>query len=218
MNRFLVLTVVVIAFITSGWASHGHVGVSSQCRNATCLVSASSSLTSIILALGLLAFLLLYRQREYAPDRQTIVGVWRRIGAFLIDFWLVLLIMSPLAALPVLISEASYTGSFEWSFARGYSRPSDSLYLLPAVFATFAALFLYHHQHGRSSRPTIGQYILGYRIAPLAGCEPRYARRVLLSFVGLCVWPISVILALREPDKAFWWDTASRTKAERVVV
>src|SRR5689334_6663237 len=99
MNRLWVLALIVAAFVSTGWASGGSVGVSSECRNADCVVSASSSLLSVALAVGLAIFLVVYRQREYAFDATKVVGVWRRFGSFLLDFALVLMIVSPLAAL-----------------------------------------------------------------------------------------------------------------------
>jgi hypothetical protein len=218
MNRHLLLALVMAVFFLSGWASGGNIGVSSECRNADCYVSASSSLLSILLAIGLAIFLVTYPQRSRPDDTSTVVGVWRRFGAFFLDCLLVMVIVSPLSAIPVLVSEASYSGTFQWAFERDHSRPTDSLYIFPGVLAGFLALFYYFYQHGRSGRPTVGQYVSSYRVtdAPDSG-EPRYALRVVMSFLGLCMWPISVILALRNPNKAFWWDAATRTRVVPVV-
>jgi hypothetical protein len=126
------------------------------------------------------------------------------------------MIVSPLAALPILAVEVKYADTFQWSFMREYSRPTDSLYFSLGGLAGFAALFLYFYQHGRLGRPTVGQYVLSYRVVPSSGGKPSYALRVLLSFVGLCMWPVSVILASRNSHKTFWWDGATKTEVVRV--
>jgi hypothetical protein len=218
MGRLAVLLMVVAAFALSSWASGGNIGASSECQNAGCVVSASSSIFSVGLGFALALLLAIYRQRQTAFDYSRIVAVWRRFGAFLLDLAVVLLVMAPVGAIPILVAEAKYSGSFEWTFARHYSRPTDAVLILPSVFATFLVLFVYLYLHARSHRATIGQFISGYRVTddPDSGAS-RYALRVVLSFVGLCAWPVSLVPALRRRDKAFWWDVVTRTKVARVV-
>ena len=219
MNRLTAFSLVIAAFLLTGWASGGNIGASSECQDAECVVSASSSILSVGLGFALALLLTLYRLRQNADDSARIVGVWRRFGAFLLDLMLVLMIMAPVGAIPILVAEAKYSGTFEWAFTRHYSRPTDTVLILPSVLATFLALFVYLYLHARSHRPTIGQFISGYRVTanPSSGAAPKYALRVVLSFVGLCAWPVSVVPALRRPDKAFWWDVVTRTKVARVV-
>jgi hypothetical protein len=212
MNRRLVLVLVVVAFVAAGWASDGNIGASSECINRRCDVSASSSWLAVFTAFGLTGFMSFYPQRRCPGDPSRIVGVWRRVGSFLVDFTFVLMIVAPLAALPILAVEAEYAETFQWSFAREYPRPTDWLLFTSGALAGFAALFLYFYQHERLGRPTVGQYVLGYRVVPTSDGKPNYALRVLLSFVGLCIWPVSMILASRNSHKAFWWDGATGTK------
>jgi hypothetical protein len=217
MNRLLVLAVVLVAFIAVGWASDGNVGASSECTNGQCVVRASSSWLAVVTAFGLTGFMWFYPQRRCPLDQSRAVGVWRRFASFLVDFAFVLMIVSPLAALPILAVEAKYAEPFQWSFAREYSRPTDLLFFSLGGLAGFAALFLYFYQHARLGRPTVGQYVFSYRVVPSSDGKPSYAWRVLLSFVGLCMWPVSVILASRNSHKAFWWDGATKTEVVRVV-
>lgn len=217
MMRLLAFLVVIVAFVLSTWASGGSIGASSECVNDDCLVAASSSALSIVTAIVLLLFLVFYPRHEEVPDLSKAVGVWRRFGAFFLDFALAILIASPIVTLPILFAEASHSGAFVWSFHRDFSRPTDSLYLAPAAFAMFLVLFLYFYLHARIGRATIGQYILGFRIRPADGNDaPKHGMRVVLSFMGLCVWPVSAILALCHPRKAFWWDSATATNAIRM--
>lgn len=219
MNRFIVLILILIALFANSWVSGGGVGASSECRGTECLVSASSSIGSICIALALLFFVLFYPRQETKTDEENVVGVWRRFGAFLLDFSLILLVLSPFTALPLLIAEANYTGSFQWAFVREFGRDTDYIYLLPAVVIDFAILFYYFYYHLREKKPTLGQYVLNYRVIGDEESTKKswYALRVLYSFLGLCVWPISVILALFKPKKSFWWDGCTNTEVIRVV-
>lgn len=217
MSRLAVFTVVLVSLALSSWAAGGSVGASSACENARCAVNASSSLISILISVALTVFVLIYPQRTSAPHETSVVGVWRRFGAFFLDFASVVMVVSALGAVPLLIAEASFTGVFQWSFERDFARPTDTVYVLPAVFGGFLLLFLYFYLHPRVNRQTLGQYVLGYRVMEVStAAKPRYGVRVLLAFVGLCMWPISVILALRTPRKAFWWDSATNSRVVRV--
>jgi len=215
MGKLLTFAFVIGALFLSASLSGDHVGASSSCVNNQCVVGGSSSAGSIIIGLVIIAFLFLRPNQRTVIDGTGVVGVWRRLGAFFIDFVLVLLVISPIAALPLLIAEASYTGAFEWSFVRKFARPSDGYLVLPGVIASFAALYFYFFYHPLKGKQTIGEYILGFKIiaATDVGPRPIYGTRPITSFVGLCAWPISVYFALRKEDKRFWWDTDSRTRA-----
>jgi hypothetical protein len=217
MNRFAVFAVVLGSVVLSSWAADGSVGASSNCENARCVVSASSSPISILLSVALVLFVVTYPQRTSASDETRVVGVWRRFGAFFLDFASVVMVVSSLGAVPVLVAEAGFTGAFQWTFERDFARPTDTAYVLPAALGAFLLLFLYFYLHARVNRQTIGQYVLGYRVSVAsAAAKPRHGVRVLLAFVGLCMWPISVILALMTLRKAFWWDLATNSRVVRV--
>lgn len=217
MNRYLVLVLVIGVVLLSSWASGDSVGATSACENGQCIVSASTSSLSIFIAAAIVAFMFLYRQQVTEFEDKKIVGVWRRFGAFYLDFMFVLLALSPLAALPMVFAESGFTGEFQWSFEREFSRPTDSSYLLSSIFSVFVGLYYYFYKHGQLNRPTIGQYVLNYKVVRASSEEvPLYGRRVLFSFFGLCACPISLVLALRRSDKAFWWDKVTKTRVVRV--
>lgn len=117
----------------------------------------------------------------------------------------------------MLVAEGHFTGQFQWSFTREFTRPTDTMIVLPVALGCFLALFVYFYMHARIGRQTLGQYVLGYRVtASSADVQPAYGQRVVLSFVGLCIWPISVIMAVRKPSKDFWWDSATNSKVARL--
>ena len=42
--------------------------------------------------------------------------------------------------------------------------------------------------------------------------RPQIGQRFILSFIGTCVWPISIVLTLRNESKAFWWVDATQCR------
>jgi len=220
MSPRLVFIVVVGAYLVSSCASGGSVGANSECVNSNCLVNASSSLASLLVGTALALFVVKYQQRPGAIDNAKVVGFWRRIGAFVTDCAVVLLVLAPVAALPLLVVEGHYTGTFHWAFERRFSRSTDMVILLPGIAASFAGLFLYFYVHARFGRPTVGQYVLGFRVTASGepGAAPNWGARVVYSFMGLCMWPVSVLLAWRTPQKICWWDSRTYTRVIRVQV
>lgn len=219
MRRLTVFLIVAGAFYLIPAMAGGQAVGTSTCVDNACNVVVSSSPESMILAIGLALFVVIYPQGANTVDNTRVVGVWRRFGAFVLDYAAILAATVPLAALPALLAEARDTGHFRWSFARTFERPDDwNNFLIPGV-AIFIILFAYFYLHARIGRQTLGQYVLGYRVvrADQAGPSPAYALRVILSFLGLCWWPISVIFALFKPDKAFWWDALTGTRVVRVL-
>ncbi len=217
LRKIHVLLVLAFAFAVSAWWSSGSLGVQSACANSQCAVRASSSPIALAVAVALIVFLFAYRQHQYAPNDHAPVGVWRRLGAFFVDFATIMLMFSPIGAMPALLGEAHFTGEFHWAFERDFGRPSDAPLVVPAVLVGFLCLFVYFYAHARMGRQTLGQYLLSYRLEGAGGAaEPAYGRRTVLSFIGLCAWPISLVLALRNPRKAFWWDGATDSKVIRV--
>ena len=214
-GRLLMLLTVVGAFILSASLSGDHIGASSSCVNDECIVGASSSLGSVVISIAIIGMLIFSPKLKTEVDPTRIVGVWRRLGAFYIDFLLVLLAIAPITVLPMLIAEAGHTGDFQWSFTRKFARPNDTIFVLPAVLLTFAALYFYFFYHPWKRKQTVGEYILGFKIIAESdrGLGPSFGLRPMISFIGLCAWPISLFFALRKDDKRFWWDTESRTRA-----
>ena len=217
MSRLLVFAVIALGVITSSWGSADTLGAQLRCENSACLVSAGATPQSLVVAIAILAFLFTYSQREQEPNNQAIVGVWRRLGAFLLDFTTIMVIAAPIGAMPTLIAEYYYTDSYQWSFARDFERPTDMLLIMPVGIGIFMAMFFYFYVHAKRGIQTLGQYVLGYRVVAANSAEgPSYGMRALLSFVGLCAWPVSVVLAMKHERKAFWWDAATGSQVVRV--
>jgi uncharacterized RDD family membrane protein YckC len=213
MHRFFVLLIVLAFVFGTTSFSGGYVGVSSECRGGQCFVIASTSIASIILGLIFIIFAIKF-PREIRNNTENRAGFWRRFGAFILDFIAVLMALTPIVALPTILSEYFYTGSFEWAFQRDYSRSTDILVIFPSVLILLAGLIYYFYKYTLISKPTLGQYVLGYRIVSNNGAmDSSIARkRVLLSVLGMCLWPIAVIHGLIK-KRVFWWDSGSNSIA-----
>ncbi len=218
MARLVTFLLVIFALYISASYSGEYLGVQSSCINSRCVVGAHSSILSIIISIALVLFLVLRPNQKVKIQDDRVVGVWRRLGAFYLDFALVLLIVVPITAIPMLVAEGQHTGTFEWFFVRKFTRPSDAFFALPAVLACFAALYFYFFYTPFKDRQTLGEYVLGFKIVPAneVGYPPNFGWRPFLGFIGLCTLPISVYYALKKDDKRFWWDTESRTRAVMV--
>ncbi len=209
--------IAVIATISiSTFLADENLKSSSQCINGDCYVSVSSSVTSLVIG-GLLAiFAMFFPRIEQEAEPNLTVEVWRRLGAFYIDSATVLVITSPYMNIPILIAEANHSSGFAWNFERDFARPEDTIFLIPTIFGPFAFLYLYFYLYTKAEKQTLGQYSMSYKVCRLEGAEPKYALRVVYSYIGLCIWPYSVIMALRKPDYECWWDSSSNTQVLRV--
>ncbi|MES1197055.1 MAG: RDD family protein [Pseudomonadota bacterium] len=206
---WVALIVVALSGVTLLATTNG--GVQDYCGSKDCAVHAATSPLSLVASVCLLVFVLVHAHESAEPDRTDPVSFRRRFVGFLIDFCVGLCACVPLLVVPVLLIEARQSGVFRWEFSRDYGRPTDVVIVL-IVFLTFGALFAYFYAHARIGRQTVGQYVLGYQIEPLPGAKPQYAANVILGYIGLCMWPISLFLAARRIDKAFWWSLRTGTR------
>jgi len=213
LHRILIFAITAILFYLITNFSGGNVGVSSACMDESCMVVASTSLFSIMFGVIFILFAILF-PRAIRNDGEKLAGFWRRFGAFLIDFIVIILSLSPILALPLIITEYSYTGDFSWAFKREFSRPTDNAVIMPSVFISLFSLVYYFYKFTLMSKPTIGQYILGYRIIgdSVAISKSVALKRVGLSMLGMCAWPIAIIHGLIK-KRVFWWDSGSGSRA-----
>ena len=218
MKKVDLLILIIASFILSAVFAGSGVGASSYCGNSDCNVSASSSFISIVISMVMLALITRYSQINSDEVTSIPVRLRRRLAAFIIDFFVILVITIPLSALVFLVIESAYTDLFQWSFSRKFARPTDTPVLVVTIFGVYFLMFYYFYKHLRINRQTAGQYILGYKIINDLDeiRNPRYGRRVLYSFIGLCTWPVTLVHSYNNPKKIMWWDKSTFTRAVRV--
>ena len=216
MNRYLALAIMLTLFFASTRGAGGHVGATSVCENSNCYTEASASLISLVLGVITGLFALLCPRQEMVANPAKPVGIFQRFGAFLLDIMVVMAAFTPALTFPILYFEAQATGAFAWSFSRDFARATDVLALMPGILLAQISLVAYFYFHATKNRQTIGQYILGYSVLPEVGAVPNYLARTIYAVIGMCLWPISIYMAARRLDRAFWWDGASGTFVQRV--
>jgi len=89
--------------------------------------------------------------------------------------------------------------------------------MLPTILFIFTLLFYYFYKHLMLNKQTIGQYILGYKIKFKDDAIDRKSVifRLIYSYFGLCIWPLSWIFAMLN-DRVYWWDKISNTSVELI--
>ncbi len=136
------------------------LGFSLHCVGDSCTVAASSTIPNIIIAVLMVLFFAFYPQINIQTVAVNDFGLLHKIIAFLIDFFIIVMVVSPFSALPLLLAEFNHTGVFAWAFERDYSRSSDSLYSALILLFSLMIIGYYFYKHKKLKRPTLGQYLL----------------------------------------------------------
>lgn len=204
----LLVSIVAINLIVPNQDS----GMSAECVGGQCIYAASTSVSAILMS----AFwgLVLFTNRELPiNDASHEAGFWRRLAAFFIDFWVLMAVFIPIFVMPVLLAEFAHTGDFQWNFIRDFSRTGDWPLRAFLALVHITAMVKCQAFFIRNSKPTLGQYILGIRIIPATDSSPpiQATKRVLLSLVGLFIWPIAIYTAIRR-RKVYFWDRMTDTR------
>jgi len=212
MKRLKLAATIFVLTLIYGLLSPGESGVEAGTRDAEYIFSASGSLAGIFVGVGIGLILINLPFEKFTVNPSSKVGVLRRIGAMYINLFVVMLPTVALVTLPVLIIEAWHTGIFQWSVYREFERGTDWV-IGASVMAVFVLYVFYYYWSLISSRPTIGQYLMGYTISSFdpIWTPKRALMRISLTLLTMCIWPIAVIFALRHPQKAFLFDVFSES-------
>ena len=216
MSRLWVL-LLLIAVLVAQFATSSQHGFQANCVNDQCYVVAATSQVGLIASIVLALFLILYPQLRPQVEHTEPVKLWKRGLALYVDFFVALSIAAPAATLPLLIEEGRVTGAFQWHFERDFARPTDAALAVPAILGMFVVLFLYFYIHLGLRRQTIGQYLMGFRIEPEPDTEMNALSVVLLSWIGMCMWPFALYGAAKHPEKLFWWNVQTKTRVIEAV-
>ena len=152
-----------------------------------------------------------------------VVGIpsWkRRFAAFLIDFYVVMMTMTPFVALIPLAAEALRTGQFAWAFERKYTVDSDFYIAIPLVLVMMGLLAVYFAWPIGKGRQTVGCYLLRLKVTPDDASRGHFGlsrglRRVFLGFIGLGSWPFIWLLG-RGKDGSTWYDRSTNCRVNLV--
>jgi len=180
---------VALSFFLLRLFSAGVVGYTSHWEDGKGYVAAGSHPVLLAWAIGSIALLVLLFRIRAEEIPAGVPSGWRRIVAFLIDFWFSLAILASFGGIIPLWLESLRTGHFAWSFKRDFTVPNDSIIFL-LVLTTLGLMFLYFVWPLTKGKQTVGYFILRLRVAPPFGTRgaftfPQAARRVWLAFTGI---------------------------------
>ncbi len=175
-------------------------------------IAIALSLMGIMLYLWLLSANIEVKATSRAP-------MWRRFGAFVIDFYFAGSTIAALAGLIAVAVESDQTGTFHWHFQREYGVSLDRMFGVPLALAAMALIFLYFVYPLTKAKPTVGCYLL--RIGTFSQSAPGSlvkmslsdaARRISFEFRGLCAW---WKLWRRNPAGQTWYDEKTNVIVSR---
>jgi len=219
MNRLITFIVFALVFIVSMYGTE-KMGVKSEQVNSQYYFSAGTSVLALVLSPLFLAFLFLRSPSGIRETTITVVPLWRRFAAFIIDLSAALFAIASILALPALIMEWNHTGVMVWQFTRDFPRSTDFLVSFwPTVLAFFWLIFYFSYPLTKRDQ-TIGQFILGYRIAKGDVSRIPYKTaiiRVIVSFFVMCAGWITIPLAFFDTKKYMLHDNEDGFRPELVI-
>ncbi len=210
LPRALIAAFLLIEFVWWKTAAPAPMGYFLRIENHETHVAGGSHPLAITFSLaGILLYLwLLGAGTEVQATSKA--PLWRRFGAFVIDFYFAGSTIMWLAGLMAMVVESSRTGSFHWHFQREYGVRLDELFGLPLALVSMALMFLYFVYPLTMAKQTVGCYLL--RIGtfwesapdkPVAMSLGEAAKRIAFEFRGLCTW---WKLWRRKPNGQTWYD------------
>ncbi len=178
--------------------------VSSNITNGFTSVTSSAAATLLMPFLAIV--LTIMSNMAVFFDAKGKVGVFKRFVAAMIDLHICCVFVIVPAVFLTLVIEYCYTGLWQWSFERSFNRYTDWFVTL-FVFAGLYCIYLYFHKHVKLSKPTAGQFIMGYRIIENETelQELRYKNYLFMSALAGSLWLFSMF---SKPDREglYWWE------------
>ena len=215
-NRLLLAALVVVMLVIPVVITSSYPGIHNTRGNGLYDIQVSGSLAVFISSLLLLVIVLFFKRsvHEYSHEK---VGVFSRFGAFVVDYIVIIFMVTPLVSFPLLITEYIHTGVFVWGFHREYEINSDNYIVSPVNILFFTSYILYYYLHLRRSISTVGQYIFGYVVVIKDKAEvSKFSalRHIILSLIALIVWPITVVLEMVSDSNYMWHERFSSYAAQ----
>jgi uncharacterized RDD family membrane protein YckC len=130
-----------------------------------------------------------------------------------------LLPASAILAFPAILVEWHHTDIFVWQFSREFSRATDVFTAIVPALLGFAWLLFYFSYPITQGNQTIGQYVMGYRIALKNNDNVTVNKailRTIFSFFVLCIGWLSVPMAFFHKQKHMLHDNANGLRPEMV--
>jgi uncharacterized RDD family membrane protein YckC len=202
------VVLMALSFVIMHFVGIGQVGDSMRWKNGNASISAGSHPAVLIWAAAAIAVFVLLMLKRPSRVAEGIPSFKRRVLAFLIDFWLSLMVVSSVGALIPLSLEAMRTGHFAWQFQRNYSANTDGLAALASLIfmALMVAYFAFPLTRGRQ---TVGDFIAGLKVTPSFGDAGRFTFKAALVRTFYAFWGACSVFTRswdRDEEGRTWWD------------
>ncbi len=181
-------------------------------QTSTYHIEASLHPIPLIVLPLLFILIMLWKKPDVDIDPKSRVGIFRRIAAFYIDFFTVMIGVMPFITLPSLVVEYFVTGTWQWRFERDYFRYSDLLSLFFFLIG-FYAIFYFFKWHFKNGKQTPGQRLFKFKLIQ-NGDKPSMGIRLLVAWANAAWWPIWPWTIFKW-QQDYWWDRASKIIARR---
>jgi uncharacterized RDD family membrane protein YckC len=200
----LFLTLIVCFYLPGNQIGYGYHRIDDKVD-----VSAGSHPALIVWAVLAACFYVLLLRKSPRAEAVGPASMTRRALSFLIDFLVFVMAVSSVTALIPLAVEAHRVGHFEWSFARDFEVPTDSINT-PLTFLFLIALFLYVAYPLTKGKQTIGDYTMRIKVLPPFGVEGKFTwreavKRTWYSLMGACLWPYTLLEKVDRNGQT-WYD------------
>lgn len=178
-----------------------------------CGMEVSGDPAHLFAAVAFALLILIYRPSASKPQPHRPVRLWRRLVAFLIDYFVSLMMIIPTIILVIVASRYFMTGDWAWTFQLAQESTTNLIGFL-SFASTIILMYLYFWLHTRFGRATLGQYVMGFQIMADSD-HPRFGWSPLFAFIAMCSWHLWIWFKKDEDSKIgqYWWDRASGTRA-----
>ena len=217
--RWLLLTLLVGALVVSFRGPVPTMGVSAEWKNGQYLFSGGTHPVGLLFGAIVAGLYLLLMRSEPATFVATLPGLFRRFGAFWIDFLFAMTFVTPIFGIIPVLTEWRRTGEFAWTIERTEYMKGDLFLSLISALLAFGALFLYFLVPMLRNKPSPGACILGYQIVTDSGVPLRFwigFARCILGFVAIASWYIAPFIARDKQGGKFWLDRVFSTHAVKI--
>ena len=196
------------------------IGFNVRSAPGNSLVRGGSDPILLLWAAATIPFLVRVVNRDMRSETIGSASWTRRLAAFVIDFYIAMLCVSPIIALIPLAAEANRTGRLSWFFERNYTVSSDWYLGVPMVLFAMVLVACYFAVPISKRTQTVGCYLLGLKVVSTKSEDERIGlsrglKRVFLGFIGLCSWPFVWVLG-RGKDDSTWYDRSTGFRVVRV--
>jgi len=192
------------------------LGVSAESSNGQYLFTGGTQPWALALAVLAICSYLALMYAEPSESRKPLRGVFRRFVAFGLDFFFVMITVTPITGLMAAVIEWRRTGIFEWSFERYAPAAGDWLVAAAGFALAVATPVFYFAWPLVRQRPSPGACIVGYQVVPDNGASLKLGRavwRTLVGFVALCAWWLAPFVGRDKMKGKFWLDKVFATRA-----